>query len=148
MPTKKSPVSPKRFYYFNSTHWDREWYQPFQKYRHYLVQNAAGILDALEHTKDFQKFVYDGQRIYVPKAGEAMPYPDGNNAYDGLGRLDLNAATAEMLKELPGIGEKRASDIIGYREKNGRFTSVEQLQEIPGLKGSVYQGMKDLVCVR
>ena len=73
MPTKKSPVSPKRFYYFNSTHWDREWYQPLQKYRHYLVQNAAGILDALEHTKDFQKFVYDGQTIVLEDICEIRP---------------------------------------------------------------------------
>ena len=73
MPTKKSPVSPKRFYYFNSTHWDREWYQPLQKYRHYLVQNAAGILDALERAKDFQKFVYDGQTIVLEDICEIRP---------------------------------------------------------------------------
>ncbi len=114
-----------------------------------VIRLAGGFTEEADRTYwNLAQFVYDGQRIYVPKAGEAMPYPDGNNAYDGLGRLDLNAATAEMLKELPGIGEKRASDIIGYREKNGRFTSVEQLQDIPGLKGTVYQGMKDLVCVR
>ena len=73
MASQKSPAKPKRFYYFNSTHWDREWYQPFQKYRHYLVENAAGILDALEHTKGFQKFVYDGQTIVLEDITEIRP---------------------------------------------------------------------------
>ena len=85
----------------------------------------------------------------MPKTGEIMPYPDDvGNAYDSLGRLDLNAATVTMLMELPGIGEKRAGDIIKYREKAGRFTSVEQLNEISGIKGSVFAEIKDLVCVR
>ena len=73
MTAKKKSVAPKRFYYFNSTHWDREWYQPFQAYRHYLVQTTAGILDALEHTAGFQKFVFDGQTVVLEDVCEIHP---------------------------------------------------------------------------
>lgn len=113
------------------------------------IRLAGGFTDEADRTYwNLAAYVYDGQRIYVPKPDESMPYPDADNAYDNLGRLDLNAATAAMLMELPGIGEKRAGDIIKYREKAGRFTSIDQLNEISGIKGSVFAEIRDLVCVR
>lgn len=113
------------------------------------IRLAGGFTDEADRTYwNLAAYVYDGQRIYVPKVGEIVPYPEESNAYDAFGRLDLNAATVSMLTELPNIGEKRASDIVKFREKIGRFTSVDQLEEIRGIKGSVYQSIKDLVCVR
>ena len=38
----------KNIFYFSSTHWDREWYQPFQGFRYRLVKVMDGILDAME----------------------------------------------------------------------------------------------------
>ena len=113
------------------------------------IRLAGGFTDEADRTYwNLAAYVYDGQRIYVPKPGESMPYSDADNAYDNLGRLDLNAATAAMLMELPGIGEKRAGDIIKYRDKAGRFSSIDQLNEISGIKGAVFAEIRDLVCVR
>jgi competence protein ComEA len=85
----------------------------------------------------------------VPKVGEAVPLElASDNAYDAFGRLDLNAATLEQLMELPGIGEKRASDILRYRESIGRFEDIEQLMNVSGIKTSLMQGIRDKICVR
>lgn len=48
--------------------------------------------------------------------------------------IDLNTATAE---ELNGIEILRGHgfEIVRYREERGRFTSVRQLDEVPGLAG-------------
>ena len=46
---------------------------------------------------------------------------------------DLNAASAEDLKRVSGIGDVLAERIIAYREKNGGFTRRAQLQEIKGI---------------
>lgn len=49
-------------------------------------------------------------------------------------QVSLNQATAEQLAEvMEGIGLKKAQNIIDYREKNGPFASIEQLQEVPGI---------------
>lgn len=113
------------------------------------IRKAGGFTEEADTNYwNLAAFVCDGQRIYVPKIGEITMYSDVTNAYDSMGRLDLNAATADMLTALPGIGEKRAADIIAYRLKAGRFTSVDELNEISGIKGSVYRDIKDLVCVR
>ena len=37
-----------KFYYFNSTHWDREWYQPFQEFRKYMVETTGELLNIFD----------------------------------------------------------------------------------------------------
>ncbi len=47
------------------THWDREWYNPFQLFRLKLVHLVDGMLDILEHDRDFKYFMLDGQTIVL-----------------------------------------------------------------------------------
>ena len=47
--------------------------------------------------------------------------------------IDVNTADAYELQRLPGIGEKRAQDIIAYREEHGPFQSAEELLEVKGI---------------
>jgi competence ComEA-like helix-hairpin-helix protein len=48
--------------------------------------------------------------------------------------LDLNAATAEELDRVPTL-KGHGFEIVRYREERGRFTSLRQLDEVPGLSG-------------
>ena len=47
--------------------------------------------------------------------------------------LNLNTATAKDLQVLPGIGPKIADRIVKYREKNGPFSSVDDLKAVKGI---------------
>jgi competence protein ComEA len=49
------------------------------------------------------------------------------------GRLILNEATAEDLDRLPGIGRKRAEDIIQLRGRVGRFRRLTDLLRVRGI---------------
>lgn len=49
-----------KFYYFNSTHWDREWYQPYQEFRKYLVDAARELLRIFDTEPEFRRFTFDG----------------------------------------------------------------------------------------
>lgn len=53
-----------KIFYQLSTHWDREWYKPFQGFRYYLVDMMDELLDALEEGK-IQTFSFDGQTIVL-----------------------------------------------------------------------------------
>jgi alpha-mannosidase len=53
----------KKIYYFSSTHWDREWYQTFQKYRFRLVKVLDEAADVLASDEAFKLFYLDGQII-------------------------------------------------------------------------------------
>ena len=56
--------------------------------------------------------------------------------------VNMNRATAEAWMSLPLIGERRAQQIINFREKLGGFSSIEQLAEMYGMPDSVYQRIK------
>ncbi len=61
-----------KFYYFNSTHWDREWYQSFQEFRKYLCDTTGEILRLLREDK-MEKFIFDGQSIVLKDICELYP---------------------------------------------------------------------------
>lgn len=62
-------------------------------------------------------------------------------------KLDLNIADVAALDALPGVGPVTAASIVAWRDKNGRFTSVEQLQEITGIGPAKYAALSPLVKV-
>jgi competence protein ComEA len=47
--------------------------------------------------------------------------------------LDLNEADAEALSRLPGVGPVLAGRIVAARRTRGRFRSLEELLEVPGI---------------
>ncbi len=56
-----------------------------------------------------------------------------NSVVFALNQLDLNTASLEDLIKIPGIGKVIAKNIIEYREKNGPFTSVDELLKVKGI---------------
>ena len=62
--------------------------------------------------------------------------------------IDINAAGAEELMTLNGIGETRAAAIIKFREQNGPFVSIEEIMLIPGIKEGIFSKIQDQIVVR
>ena len=63
-------------------------------------------------------------------------------------KINLNVATESELRSIDGIGEKLAKRIIDKRENIGGYTSVEQLLEIEGIGGNIFDKIKDYVTVK
>ena len=61
--------------------------------------------------------------------------------------IDVNTADAYDLQRLPGIGEKRARDIIAYREEHGPFQTVDGLTEVSGIGPGILEGLRDYAAV-
>ena len=62
-------------------------------------------------------------------------------------KIDINAAPAVELQRLPGIGAKRAEDIVAHREAQGPFTSVEELAQISGIGPGTLSAIMDYITV-
>ena len=56
--------------------------------------------------------------------------------------MDINRAGKEELMTLTGIGETRAQAILAYRESHGKFSSVEELMQVEGIKEKTYEKLK------
>ena len=57
--------------------------------------------------------------------------------------VNINTATVEELKTLPGIGAAKAQAIVDYRKENGQFKSVDDLKKVKGLGNAVLAKLKD-----
>jgi len=89
--------------------------------------------------------ITDGQKIYIPRRGEASSSPGdaGGDAGSGGKRVNLNTASAEELDGLDGIGPVLAKRIIDWRRRKGRFTSLAQLDEVEGIGAKKLSLIKD-----
>jgi len=79
--------------------------------------------------------VADGDRVYVPRRGESAPPPAAGSSGSAAkaGPIDINAATAEELDGLPGVGPATVAAILEYRTRHRRFRSVDELLDVPGI---------------
>ena len=55
------------------THWDREWYEPFQSFRLRLVRLLDALLPLLERDPSYGRFMLDGQMAVVDDYLEVRP---------------------------------------------------------------------------
>ncbi len=62
--------------------------------------------------------------------------------------IDINTANEEILSEIPGVGEKTAALIIKYREENGNFTDINQLDNIEGINKKQLQTIKHYITIQ
>lgn len=109
------------------------------------VEAAGGLTaEAEEAAVNLAVVLQDGEKLYIPAIGECIIETD---AADESGLVNLNTADAARLQSLPGIGESRAADILAYREKNGFFHSVEEIMQVPGIKESIYEKIRDKITV-
>lgn len=63
----------------------------------------------------------------------------------GTLQINVNAADAETLMLLDGVGEKLAARIVAYREEHGAFESVEELMNVEGLGAGRLSVLRDAV---
>lgn len=62
-------------------------------------------------------------------------------------RLNINTASVEELDTLPGIGNEKAKAIVDFREKNGKFVSIDDLLYVPGIGQAILDQIKDKITV-
>ncbi len=72
------------------THWDREWYEPFQAFRYRLVQLLDDLVPMLEADPSYSRFLLDGQMAVVDDYLEVRPEAEGRlRALSASGRLSM-----------------------------------------------------------
>ena len=98
--------------------------------------------EAHEAAVNLAAVLRDGEKLYIPALGEELA-DDAENR----GLVNLNTADSAGLQTLPGIGESRAADILSYREKHGGFRAVEEIMQVPGIKESTYEKIRDQITV-
>lgn len=138
------------------------------------VDAAGGLLpEACSEILNQAEHVSDGQKLYImtKEEWEAQKELGGSQEWtgtqEGTGKqgqngtqgtqkqaeqddelVDLNRATEGELCTLPGIGQTRAQAIIAYREASGGFRSIDEIQNVSGIKSGTYEKIKNKIKVQ
>jgi len=115
---------------------------------HEAVEKAGGLTqNAASSVVNLAQIVEDGEQIYIPSEDDVVSgvVHTSYSADDGL--VNINTATLDELKTLPGIGDIKAEAIISYRDETGGFASIEDVKNVAGIKDSSYDKIKDLIKV-
>lgn len=139
------------------------------------LKKGARIIDAIEAAGGAKKeadldevnLAYeleDGIKIYIPNKKEKQQNTEkvyitsesGNNVIvenvsrsGGVSKkVNINTATQSEFENLPGIGPEIASRIVEYREQNGKFSKIEDLQNVKGIGNAKFENIKNLIVVK
>lgn len=132
------------------------------------IEGAGGARSGADLSQvNLARPVVDGEQVVVPREGAtaapaataatgaagAPPAPGGASGASAPGGggvvapVDLNAADQATLESLPGVGPVLAARIIEWRTTNGRFTTVEELDEVSGIGEKLYAQISPKVTV-
>ncbi|MEG0373229.1 MAG: helix-hairpin-helix domain-containing protein [Enterococcus sp.] len=149
---------------------EQEWYVDVKgavkKTGMYRITQGMRLMDAIDlaggftseadqNQVNFSKLLTDQEIIYVPKVGEDISvigkiFQGKNSTTTASGaaeKININTADLTELQQLTGIGEKKAADIIKYREENGSFRAVEDLTKVSGIGEKTLENLKDSITI-
>lgn len=110
-----------------------------------LIKISGGFTEKADRERlNLAKMLKDEDYIYVDTI-------DSENKSEGKrkdNKVNLNKASKEELKSIPGIGDVTAEKIINYRDENNRFNSLEEIKNIDRIGEKTFEKIKDKLDVR
>ncbi len=112
--------------------------------------------DADESYVNLAATVSDGTKLKIPSKEEIQNEQkigidsfdfnvDINSSEKKL--ININSASKEELKTIPGIGDGIAGKIMDYRDKNGKFSCIEDIMKVSGIKDKLFSKIRDYITV-
>jgi competence protein ComEA len=113
------------------------------------VDKAGGMSEEADKTYlNMARVLTDGEQVVVYTTDQVVVMvEEAKVEAEQSGLVNINTADISELTALSGIGESRAKAIIDYREKNGAFSSIEDIKNVDGIKDGLFAKIKDQITV-
>ncbi|MEJ6400762.1 helix-hairpin-helix domain-containing protein [Nicoliella lavandulae] len=126
-----------------------------------LVELAGGFKsNADQKNVNLAQKLSDQQVVYIPLKGEikgnlhlnsdsssTASNAETSNSGDSNGKININTADKSQLQTINGIGEKKADNIINYRQQSGGFKSIDDVKNTDGIGDKMFENIKDSITV-
>lgn len=114
------------------------------------IKIAGGFSEEADKYKlNLAKKIKDEDYIYVDKIKkENNSSEDKTKGINNDGKININEASKDELKTIPGIGDVTAQKIIDYRENNRGFNSIEDIKKIDRIGEKTFEKLKDKIDIR
>jgi competence protein ComEA len=121
------------------------------------VLSAGGLLEnANQNVINLAAHIIDEQKIIIPtipvhSTGEPkIDQKNGNEqtaSPDDSFPININTATLEEFDTLPGIGAKKAEDIVLYRQTHGLFINISEIKDVPGIGEALFLKIEPFITI-
>jgi hypothetical protein len=121
------------------THWDREWYEPFQSFRLRLVKLLDDLIELLEGDPSYRRFLLDGQMAVIDDYLEVRPEAEARiRALSAAGRLTMGPWYV-LLDEFLVSGETIVRDLQMGLLRGTAFGGAMPIGYLPDMFGHIAQ---------
>jgi alpha-mannosidase len=132
-------MTPRRIVVVPHTHWDREWYAPFQSFRLSLVETLDSLLDLMESDPSYARFLLDGQMAVIDDYLEVRPAAEPRlRALAASGRLSMGPWYI-LMDEFLVSGETIVRNLQMGIERGAAFGGAMEVGYLPDMFGHVAQ---------
>lgn len=116
-----------------------------------LIEAAGGVVEGGDANRlNLARKLRDGERIEIPvfsnaeKKNERVSDKKFEEAFlsDCEAKININGATEKDLDNIPGIGEKNAEKIFSYIREKGGIYSMDELENIPGIRKNIVEACR------
>lgn len=129
----------KTMHFISHTHWDREWYMPFESHRFKLVEFFDRLLDTLDHDPSFKSFHLDGQAIVIEDYLEVRPQMrEKIEKYIAEGRL-VSGPWYILQDEYLVDGESNVRNMLIGKQVSAKYGKVSSVGYFPDAFGNIGQ---------
>ena len=114
------------------------------------IKKAGGTTEKADLAQiNLAYILKDGQKIYIPNTEDNDKKIEYNTANIENNikeeKININTADEDELQRLPGVGASTAAKIIKYREENGSFRKIEDIQNVKGIGEAKYNDLKEQI---
>ncbi|MBQ8370344.1 MAG: alpha-mannosidase [Clostridia bacterium] len=132
-------MSSRTLHFISHSHWDREWYMPFEAHRYKLVEFFDRLLDTLDNDPAFKSFHLDGQTIMIEDYLEIRPQMrEKIEKYIAEGRL-VNGPWYILQDEYLTDGESNIRNMLIGRQVAAQYGKVANVGYFPDAFGNIGQ---------